>query len=67
MRSISSSELPIASRTRSTCWLRAKGAMKARYVATGSRADIDHVVAELHDEMSDIDSAVRRARRGSLR
>ena len=38
-----------------------KGAMKARYVATGSRADIDHVVAELHDEMRDIDSAVRRA------
>lgn len=38
-----------------------KGALSARYAATGSRADIDHVVAELRDETGEIDSAVRRA------
>lgn len=38
-----------------------RAALKARYAATGSRADIDQVVSELRDEVREIDAAVRRA------
>lgn len=39
-----------------------KGAMKAQYATTGSRDEIDHVVADLHEETEKIETAVRRAK-----